>query len=68
MLFMILFLWPWKKVLRLTGINRYFLISSMIILTLSIMTIGLVYKDLFILHLYIMAALATTSTTEPTTC
>jgi putative inorganic carbon (HCO3(-)) transporter len=67
--FMIFFLWPWKTILRLTDINRYFLISSMIILTLSIMTIGLVYKDLFILHLYIIAALATTTPTiEPTTC
>lgn len=44
--------------------NRYFLISSMVILTLSILTIGLTYKDLFVLHLYLIAAIATYSASE----
>ena len=56
--FMLIFLWPWKKSFQMLSNNKFFLISSMGILTLSIMTIGIVYKDLFILHLFIIAALA----------
>lgn len=58
-LFSILFFWPWSKTLKLRSSDKYFLISSMTILTLSIMTIGVLYKDLFILHLFFIAALAT---------
>lgn len=62
--FMLLFLWPWKKAFLMLSKEKYFLLSSMGILTLSIMTIGLVYKDLFILHLFIIAGLAQTSRKE----
>jgi O-antigen ligase len=63
-LFMLLFLWPWIKSFKRSSSDRYFLLCSMIILTLSIMTIGLVYKDLFVLHLFIIAALATSPTVK----
>jgi O-antigen ligase len=62
--FSLLFLWPWKKSLKCRSDDRYFLICSMTILTLSILTIGLVYKDLFMLHLFIIAALATSPAPE----
>jgi O-antigen ligase len=58
MAFVLLFLWPWKKSFQKTSDNRYFLLCSMGILTLSIMTIGPLYKDLFILHLFIIAGLS----------
>lgn len=57
-IFIILFSWPWIKCLNLKSSKKYFLISSMIILTLSIMTIGLAYKDLFMIQIYMIAALA----------
>ncbi len=56
--FILLYFWPYIKSLQLISEDRVFLICSMGILTLSIMTIGIVYKDLFILHLFIIAALA----------
>jgi O-antigen ligase len=57
-IFIIYFSWPWVKCLNLKSSKKYFLISSMIILTLSIMTIGIAYKDLFIIQIYMIAALA----------
>ena len=57
-IFCILFFWPWKKTLLLKTDHRYFLLSSLIILSLSILTIGLTYKDLFVLHLFFLGALA----------
>jgi O-antigen ligase len=62
--FLLLFFWPWKKSFKLISQKKYFLLSSMGILTISIMTIGLLYKDLFILHLFIIAALAYPHPTE----
>lgn len=62
--FMLFFLWPWKKSVQMPSDDRYFLLCSMGILTLSIMTIGLVYKDLFALHLFVIAALATSPTIQ----
>lgn len=56
--FSFLFFWPWKKSLELKSPERFFLLSSLITLTLSLMTIGIVYKDLFIIHLFFVAALA----------
>jgi O-antigen ligase len=56
--FMTFFLWPWKESLGMRSKERYFLISSLIILTLSAMTIGLAYKDLLALHVFLIAALA----------
>jgi O-antigen ligase len=58
--FGILFLWPWIKAIQMKNKKRYYLISSLIILTLSMMTIGLTYKDLFILHLFLIVSLAIT--------
>lgn len=60
---------PLLNSIFLKSSNRYFLISSMVILTLSILTIGLTYKDLFVLHLYLITAIATYSASElsPTT-
>lgn len=57
-MFALIFIWPWKKLLSLNGPERYFLFSSMLILTLSLLTIGIVYKDLFVLHLFSVSALA----------
>jgi O-antigen ligase len=56
--FLILFCWPWYKVYKLKTDEKYFLYSSLIILSLSVLTIGIGYKDLFILHLFLIAALA----------
>lgn len=56
--FAFLFLWPWKLSIQSASHDRFFLISSLGILTLSIMTIGIVYKDLFVLHLFLIASLA----------
>jgi len=60
-IFAFLYISPWKNSIFLKSKNRYFLISSMMILTLSILTIGLTYKDLFVLHLYFITAIATYS-------
>lgn len=60
LIFGILFLWPWRKAIQMKSDQRYFLISSLIILTMSVMTIGLTYKDLFILHLFLIVTLAIT--------
>lgn len=62
--FAFLFCRPWINSIFLKSENRYFLISSMVILTLSILTIGLSYKDLFVLHLYLIAAIATYSSSS----
>lgn len=59
-IFGILFLWPWRKAIQMKSENRYYLISSLTILTLSMMTLGLTYKDLFILHLFLIVTLAIT--------
>lgn len=56
--FLILYFRPWIKSCRLQSEKRTFLICSMGILTISIMTIGIIYKELFILHLFIIWALA----------
>ncbi len=66
--FCIIFFWPWWKSMQLKTDARYFLISSMLILTLSILTIGLNYKDLFILHLFFVASLATFYTNSKSEC
>ena len=56
--FCFVFFWPWIKTIRLKSEERYFYLSSLIILSLSILTIGLTYKDLFILHLFLLGAIA----------
>lgn len=56
--FALLFLWPWKLSIQSSSHERFFLLSSLGILTLSLMTIGIVYKDLFVLHLFLIASLA----------
>jgi O-antigen ligase len=56
--FALFFLWPWIIVIRLKTPERFFLISSLVILTFSIQTIGIPYKDLFILHLVFVSATA----------
>jgi len=56
--FLLMFSAPWIDSIKIESGSKFFLISSMTILTLSIMTIGLIYKDLFILHLYLVSALA----------
>jgi len=55
--FLLLYLWVWKSIFKMNSTRKYFLLSSLGILTLSIMTIGLAYKDLFVLHLFVLAAL-----------
>ena len=59
--FCFVFFWPWIKTIQLKSDERYFYISSLIILSLSILTIGLTYKDLFILHLFLLGAIASYS-------
>jgi O-antigen ligase len=56
--FLFLFLRPWIIALKIKSDEKYFLLSSMIILSLSMLTIGIGYKDLFILHIFILTALA----------
>lgn len=62
--FSTLFIWPWRRSLEQKTYQKYFLTSSMIILTLSIMTIGVAYKDLFIMHLFTIASLANDNNTQ----
>lgn len=62
--FLNIFLWPWIKSISMSSFERYFLLCSLGILTLSIMTIGIAYKDLFILHLILITGLSRTSTKD----
>lgn len=65
-IFMMFFLWPWKKIFQMPMplTDRYFLLCSLGILTICSMTIGIVYKDLFVLHLFIIAGLTHTQPQE----
>lgn len=58
--FMVFYLFPLSEILKIQNENRYFLICSFMILTLSILAIGIQYKDLFILHIFVLASLAHT--------
>lgn len=56
--FSILYFWPWRKVLQMQTPERYFFISSLSILSISLLTVGMAYKDLIVLHLFLITALS----------
>ncbi|MFN8370940.1 MAG: O-antigen ligase family protein [Bacteriovoracaceae bacterium] len=62
--FMLFYLWPICKATKMANDNRYFIICSFIILTLSILTIGIPYKDLFVLHIFVLASLTYSTKSE----
>ncbi|MGE5086240.1 MAG: O-antigen ligase family protein [Bacillota bacterium] len=55
--FFALLIWSWVQLRKASVPQRYFLITSYGILVLSALTIGISYKDLVILHLFVLAAL-----------
>ena len=56
--FFALLIWAWLELSKAATPERYFLIVSFGILILSALTIGISYKDLVILNLSVLAALA----------
>ena len=56
--FFVFMLWLFKTINLLEKPNRYFLISSYIIMSLSMFTIGVSYKDLIYYQLVLLAGLA----------
>ena len=55
--FFALLIWTWLQIWGAKNPERHFLVASYMILILSALTIGISYKDLVILHLFMLAAL-----------
>lgn len=55
--FFAMLIWAWLQIRQAAVPQRYFLITSYGILVLSALTIGISYKDLVILHFFVLAAL-----------
>ncbi len=64
--FLIFYLWPICKALKMQDDKRYFIIASFIILTISCFSIGIPYKDLFVLHIFVLAVLTYPPRTQAT--
>ncbi|WP_413580673.1 O-antigen ligase family protein [Bdellovibrio sp. HCB288] len=56
--FAAILIWSWLSVWRSQNPDRYFLLTSYFILAMSSLTVGISYKDLVLLHLFVLAALA----------
>ncbi|WP_413577679.1 O-antigen ligase family protein [Bdellovibrio sp. HCB290] len=56
--FAAILIWAWLAVWRSQNPERYFLITSYFILAAASLTVGISYKDLVLLHLFVLAALA----------
>ncbi|WP_413586706.1 O-antigen ligase family protein [Bdellovibrio sp. HCB274] len=58
MAFAAILIWAWLSVWRSQNPERYFLVTSYFILAAASLTVGISYKDLVLLHLFVLAALA----------
>lgn len=61
LLFCTLLFWCFHQIIKCQNKAKYFLLSSLIIMLLSMLTIGVAYKDLVYLHLFLLAGLAQNS-------
>lgn len=58
LLFFALLFWTFRQILNCKDKSRYFLLSSFVIVLVSMLTIGVAYKDLLYLHLFLLAGAA----------
>lgn len=56
-----LLIWCFHQIFKCQSKDKYFLLSSFVIMLLSMLTIGVAYKDLVYLHLFLLAGLAQNS-------
>lgn len=61
LIFSALLFWCFHQILKCQNKDKYFLLSSFVIMLLSMLTIGVAYKDLVYLHLFLLAGLAQNS-------